>query len=169
MLPNLIASGPPGWGYFKNTFFPVTLESFWGLFGWMNIRMSPWLARAYFWLSLFFGLVVVVGLVLSVLRASSNRILGWVLLSGVATTALGLVLYNITFRQPQGRLLYPAIAWIAVGVSWALESAVEALRSRFPAVIKYRSLLELSLIAALVVFALWSYRDYSALMSSILS
>jgi hypothetical protein len=113
-LPALVQEKSLFSRYFLASFWRVTLFSAIGIFGWMNVLLPLWVY------ALGTGLlfVALVGLV----RGWSGMPLGlrwcwvWVLLQ-----VAGLVWYNLTYSQPQGRLLFPVLsaglALIAYGVA----------------------------------------------------
>ena len=100
------------------TILPLTLSSFWGRFGWMNVLMEPnavlvldgigivgLIAAAFFlwkhWPSLLFG----------------QRLAVILLLLGFLFVSLLFVVFNLTTVQPQGRYFFPALATIGIFVA----------------------------------------------------
>ena len=105
-------------GHFTETILPLTLSSFWGRFGWMNVLMEPnavlvldgigivgLIAAAFFlwkhWPSLLFG----------------QRLAVILLLLGFLFVSLLFVVFNLTTVQPQGRYFFPALATIGIFVA----------------------------------------------------
>jgi 4-amino-4-deoxy-L-arabinose transferase-like glycosyltransferase len=97
--------------------------SFWGDFGWMGIPLHEPIYQAYqvlLVLALLGG-----GFALMGPHPEDRSIRGIALLLG-AVLAVGLALlgYNLTFVQPQGRYLFPALAAIGVLVALGLTSLI---------------------------------------------
>jgi 4-amino-4-deoxy-L-arabinose transferase-like glycosyltransferase len=96
---------------FFRTEFPVLLwRSFVGLFGWMNVIMPDALYRSFAAL----GLLGIIGYALHFVRHPKDRRLALVLLPVPVLALLAVIQYNLTFSQPQGRYLFPALTAIAV-------------------------------------------------------
>jgi hypothetical protein len=111
------------------------LHSFWGQFGWMGVLLDE---RIYFWLGLLTAFVGV-GVLLWVtpwggfwreLDAGRRRafVLAGLLVVAVAVETVG---YNLTYLQPQGRYLFPAMAGIAL---WGASGLREVIAPRQRAV-----------------------------------
>jgi 4-amino-4-deoxy-L-arabinose transferase-like glycosyltransferase len=100
-------------------FVVTTFQSFWGVFGWMGVFLD---------IRLYGALAIITALTLSGLALWTRT--GWHTLRPVQRWALGIlallfflvlvgmVQYNLTFIQAQGRYLFPASA--AVGIALAL-------------------------------------------------
>src|SRR5262249_26263751 len=94
------------------------LHSFWGQFGWMGVLLD---SRIY---SALAGLTALAGLGILLWLApwggfwsqADRKSLG-LLAFAVATVFVLTLIYNVTYLQPQGRYLFPAMAGIAV---WAV-------------------------------------------------
>jgi hypothetical protein len=100
--------------YFRSTFLAVTARSFFGHFGWMHVYV-PSVALALLGCAYGLGwLASLVGL------RSPGRASDAALWSLPPIVLGGLAWYNLTFTQPQGRLLFPALAALAIlaGVGW---------------------------------------------------
>jgi hypothetical protein len=95
--------------------------SYWAIFGWFNILVSPWVYR-------FFDLLVVLGIVglplalvrglkkpLDVPLASLLLMLVW-----ISVVAAGYVRYNLMIDSATGRLVFPAISCFSIILSWGL-------------------------------------------------
>ncbi|MGH2363344.1 MAG: DUF2142 domain-containing protein [Chloroflexota bacterium] len=118
--------GALGWGMLGR-FLVTCFHSFWGQFGWMSVPLSGTTYRALEALSA--GLAA--GLLLMACRAWRARAqnerpspaaphLAWQAGGLIATwlgVAAGLVYYNLTFVQEQGRYLFPALVPIALAAS----------------------------------------------------
>ena len=120
------------------------LKSFWGVFGWFNIVMEPWLYTAFE-----IGLVLAaIGLVRVLYRHSSGERRGQLVGLGL------LIVWSAAFvvalagwsqaRYPQGRLLFPAMP--AMATLWVL-----AFAQWFPA--RYARFSLTGLLVALLCFA----------------
>jgi len=98
--------------YFRGIFWSATMQSFVGMFGWMQLRL-PFVAYAFWWLLLLLGIATAAGHAL----ITGERRAPVVLALGFAISCLAAVIYyNTTYPEPQGRFLFPALAAIA-GVS----------------------------------------------------
>ena len=100
--------------------WPLTLESFWGRFGWMNVRVAAWIAPA-------LNLLAAVGLGSSAILVVRSHTLSAVsrqamvlMFCNCLLVLAAFVVYNFADTQPQGRYLYPAIAAFAVLVCGGL-------------------------------------------------
>jgi 4-amino-4-deoxy-L-arabinose transferase-like glycosyltransferase len=103
--------------------FSTVVESLWGRFGWMNVRLDPILMRWVKWLKPFLVGGSVLGLVrLSIKEKSGNlmslRIFSVVLLwAGLLFTGLAMVaqfLINPIWYGPQGRYFFPFVSALAI-------------------------------------------------------
>lgn len=94
---------------------PITLASFWGTFGWMNLPLTAPLLR------LLDGLLLL-GLVGALVWYGQNRRrltrgqnTGLLLLcAGIGAVIAGFVYFNLAVVQPQGRLLFTALPAVAL-------------------------------------------------------
>lgn len=105
-----------GFGPYLQFMLSTAYHSFWGQFGWMAVPLPP---REYLLLSMFL-LVALAGVVALIatgrLRTLDRRQqagLG-IMAGAIAATVAGFFYYNLTFLQPQGRYLFPALIPIAV-------------------------------------------------------
>ena len=120
-----------GWRYTLTTLLRTTFQSFWGQFGWMGVPMPAWVYR----ILLLGGGLTVGGWLFSwrsphrprLPRAAALLLWGIFLLS--AALFLG---YNVTFVQPQGRYLFPALIPIATAVAVGAAAWLTPLRRRWP-------------------------------------
>jgi 4-amino-4-deoxy-L-arabinose transferase-like glycosyltransferase len=102
-------------------------RSFWGQFGWMGVLID---SRLY----LLFGALtalVALGVVLAIIPGGSARHASLTTRRGAAFLALavilvgiGVVSYNMTYMQPQGRYLFPALAPLAIGAAFGLRELI---------------------------------------------
>lgn len=104
-------------GELIRSWLTTLLHSFWGQFGWMGVLLD---ARIYLALGLLTALVGV-GIVVRVVRwrrAPLEQRRAFLLAAFTVATVLVLTVgYNLTYLQPQGRYLFPAMAGIA---AWAV-------------------------------------------------
>jgi len=113
--------------------WPQTHTSFWGRFGWMNIGTPTWIAVA---MSVVTSVGLIGSLVLLVRRKQQIQIpsvrqslvLFW---ATCGLVAIGFIRFNLSVRQPQGRLLFAALPALVILVAlgyWHLAG------KRYPAV-----------------------------------
>jgi len=113
-LPELVSEKSLFSRYFLASFWRVTLFSSIGIFGWMNVLLPCWVYA----LCTLLLLLALGGLARAwrEMPAGLRWSLVWVLLA-----VAGLVWYNLTYSQPQGRLLFPilpaGLALVAYGLS----------------------------------------------------
>jgi len=128
VLPSLLARKSIGSAYFLGE-FPVTVgQSFIGFFGWMSVPLPNVLYRIFGWATV----LVLAGLVWRLLRipfgrfgVKNGRREAAVIASLAAIVLLAvalLVRLNLTYTQPQGRLLFPALAAVMVLAAMGLEA-----------------------------------------------
>ncbi len=91
--------------YFMGSFEKVTARTFFAHFGWMNVTVSLALILPLA-LLLFTGL----GASWKAMKEWAMKSAWWFAGAWVILTVAGLFYYNLTFTQPQGRLLFPALA-----------------------------------------------------------
>lgn len=104
--------------YFVSSFPLDLFRSFVGLFGWMNLPLPRWLYYAF----AFLAAIAVLGFLRQSRQGRSNLRLTLVLLT-FPLSALAITVYlNLTFTQPQGRLLFPGLAALALLTSRGLEA-----------------------------------------------
>lgn len=110
-------------------FVVTAFQSFWGQFGWMGVVMDRWVYAA---LALFV-LVVILGLVLAWVKRqgdAAGRQQALILLATAVCTLILFLGYNLTFVQPQGRYLFPALIPVASAVALGLYAWVRQLGRR---------------------------------------
>ncbi len=123
-----------GWRSAANKFAGTAFHSFWGQFGWMGVPMDT---RVYHGLTVLSGLAIL-GLLLRLggerhrwpTRSPEERTGLAVLASLVVLSAASFGWYNLTFLQPQGRYLFPAL--VPIGVFLAAGWGEIARRARRP-------------------------------------
>jgi 4-amino-4-deoxy-L-arabinose transferase-like glycosyltransferase len=140
-LPELVHEKSLFSRYFLASFWRVTLFSAIGIFGWMNVLLPLWV----YTLGTGLLLLALIGLV----RGWQGMPVGlrwcliWVLLQ-----VAGLVWYNLTYSQPQGRLLFPALSAGLALIAYGLAQWVPARRMHL-------GLLSLTLFAILLHLLSW--------------
>jgi 4-amino-4-deoxy-L-arabinose transferase-like glycosyltransferase len=112
-----------------NSWSRYVLESFWGQFAWLTIRLDPFVIDATEWVTKF----LMIGCILGALRAfRSWRSPGSGLRAfGLSTMALGLLVTGLvmaaqymvdSFVAPQGRYLFPFISAFGILAVWGWRS-----------------------------------------------
>jgi 4-amino-4-deoxy-L-arabinose transferase-like glycosyltransferase len=105
--------------------FVLTLfRSFWAQFGWMGIVAEE---RVY-WVLAFVSVASAIGLALLAVRAATGRVrvsrpqrdVVILMLGAWLLVLLATLLYNLTYLQPQGRYLFPALLPASLGLSAGL-------------------------------------------------
>jgi hypothetical protein len=134
-----VVVGQPRWAQLDLAaaayFAQVLFRSFWGQFGWMGVVLDD---RTYlFYLGL--TLLAMVGLGVAALDAwrrpdcaelTEHREILAVVVGALVLVLAGIVFYNLTFIQPQGRYLFPALVPIALLLAlgwWRLADLVASL------------------------------------------
>lgn len=96
--------------WFNKDLLELGYKSWVGIFGWMQIRLSD---RAYaIWVATLLPMLV------APVRINRKEVYASILVFGLS--CLGLMYYNLTFSQPQGRLLWTALAplYLLVGIGY---------------------------------------------------
>lgn len=102
--------------YFHTEFLRLTSLSFFGYFGWMDLKMPGSIYRAY----LLLFAVAACGLLIVALRHRKYALIAAVV-AVIPILSLGFLVYaNLSYRQPQGRLLFPALSAIMLLVALGL-------------------------------------------------
>lgn len=145
-LPELVDEKSLWDVYWMETFIPRMAESFVGVFGWMNV----WLPLTVYLLYLLLGFLAVVGAIGSVRDSEVEERwkLGF-LLSLCVLCLAGVIYYNLTYTQYQGRFLFPVIAPIAVLSAfglWHWRQVIQVMQG-----VQSASALSVALVAALIV------------------
>jgi hypothetical protein len=116
--PDLIVPKSIWSPYFVSHFPGALARSFVGVFGWFNVYMPEWIYGS-------FATVAALGLAgclwRFVARPADRRLL--MVLGAISALALGLVVHlNLTYSQPQGRYLFPALTSIMLVIALGLEA-----------------------------------------------
>jgi hypothetical protein len=111
--------------YFRKVFPEWFLTSLVGRFGWMNLRLPGLCYVAY----AFLAVACLPGLCgrLVAARFRDGQIL--MAFAYVASTLAGIVYYNLSFSQPQGRYLFPVLSVLTVLATIGLRAVVETVPS----------------------------------------
>ncbi len=99
--------------------WPVTHFSFWGGFGWVNVALPLWMYRV-FDACLLLGLAAAIWTIArrwGAFTPGGRRALA-ILLAAPLLALLQFLLFNLTISQPQGRLLFPGLAALAVVMAY---------------------------------------------------
>ena len=131
--------------YFTGPFRREFSRSLVGVFGWMQLEVPPAVYRLYLFLVGAAG----VGFLLWTRggRAPPARAVFGALF--VLACGAGIIAYNLTYSQPQGRFLFPVLSLLAIALSAGLRELVRPLsRLAWPPAIAGAAL---CLVAALVV------------------
>jgi 4-amino-4-deoxy-L-arabinose transferase-like glycosyltransferase len=96
--------------------WPQTYTSFWGQFGWMNVGTPRWIAHAMNAMTAVGLTGSLVALVRGTERAerASTRPSLVMLWAAFGLVAIGFIRFNLSIRQPQGRLLFAALPALVV-------------------------------------------------------
>ena len=123
-LTFLVREKPFGSAYFVTTFPRLLLESFVGRLGTLNVALAAPVFWAYGAIAAAAGLGLLGGLVRGRRGARRTFAVLYVLFA-----LLGVVYYNFSYDQPQGRYFFPCLALLGVLTTWGLRAVVERFRS----------------------------------------
>ena len=117
--PVFVLPAEERWSFLGRDFAPVLLQTYWGWFGWLEVRMQSWQYVVY-------ALVTIASLYsYRVLAMPENgyakRGIVLLLWSTVLLNILALLAFNLRFRAHQGRLLFPSIGAFASLLGVAVE------------------------------------------------
>jgi hypothetical protein len=127
ILPVLLARKSISSPYFLGEFRDLVWRSFVGYFGWMNILLPTTFYHIFVWAAALAAAGLVWRLVRMARRTAAKdgkkeAAIIAALAAIVLLTLAQLVQLNLTFTQPQGRLLFPALAAIMVLAAMGLEA-----------------------------------------------
>jgi hypothetical protein len=150
-LPGLVTPRSIGDSFFVTDFPMMLASSFVGLFGWTAVQV-PMRIVALYWLAVAPGLVVS-------LRSIRQPQVAY-LWSVVVLNLVGLIHYNLTFTQAQGRLLFPSLAAFAciwgIGMT-RLTSTLAELRYKMVARASVAGLVGLDLYSLILNYNFYRY------------
>jgi hypothetical protein len=151
--PDLLTPKTLASPYFTHQFLQLTYQSFFARLGWMQVAIDPWLVCLC-------SVPFVPGLLgILAARQRSSRTLALVCIAVCVLNLAGLVHYNMSYSQPQGRLLFPTLGALALlaALGWQLLCGTCPPRWRA------------GLVAGVLLCMLgcdaavgWAYRDYNA-------
>lgn len=137
--------------YFLDPFPSLLAQSFVGMFGWMNVPLP-------FPIYLLFGLIGVVALFGcgAALRGRTLSARLLLILATIPVLNLLLVVYiNLTFTQPQGRYLFPALPALGVLAAVGLEGVLTWNRRRAALFVGALAALNVGILTFVVIPAYW--------------
>lgn len=137
--------------YFLNIFPLVLTASFIGIFGWMNLPLPIWAYLPY-------ALALASAVACWIRGAWRHRIdlrLSAILSSAILLNLMVVVYINLTFRQPQGRYMLPALPEIALLLGLGLQSARSWSKIRTVLTVGALAVSNLVILVAVVIPAYW--------------
>jgi 4-amino-4-deoxy-L-arabinose transferase-like glycosyltransferase len=137
--------------YFRTTFLQMVFQSFVGVFGWMTLYMTDRIYRIYAAVAAAGGLGLLYGLIRR--KFKPRVVIG--LFAVMMLCALLLVRLNLTFPQPQGRLLFPALPAFAVLLAMGFGALPKWNRICSVAVAAGVAALNLYVLTSLILPAFW--------------
>ena len=152
VLPVLVERKSIADPYFMKA-FPVTVgHSFVAVFGWMNLAAPTAIYTTFQWL----GIVAGVGLLWQLVRCRKHTGAVIAALAGIVMLSIALLVQlNLTFSQPQGRLLFPALPAVAVLAALGLEALPLWNRWLTCATVLAAAALNVFILAKVIVPAYW--------------
>jgi hypothetical protein len=117
-LPAIVTKRSLWSSYFLTTFPNESARSFVGVFGGMNV----YLPRPVYWIFAVLALAATVGLCRGFFRRKLNARLIVVLVALPVLAVASLVQFNLTFTQPQGRYVFPALPAVMIVAAIGLEA-----------------------------------------------
>jgi len=123
-LPHLVDEKSLFSRYFLKSFWLTTGVSFIASFGWMNVTLpSPVFA--------FYFLIIVAGTAgfLISWRGRRNAYAPFIALFTLLCLG-GVIYYNLTYTQPQGRFLFPVLSLIGIGLAFGWRELLRAMPER---------------------------------------
>jgi hypothetical protein len=123
-MPSLLAEKSLWNGYWLDPFLPGLFRSFVGLFGWLSVSLPEWVYSGYIVLLV----LASVSLIAGALRQPPS-VDFWFALLLIALCFAGIVTYNLTYTQYQGRFLFPVLSLICVLVALGFRTLLAAIPS----------------------------------------
>lgn len=115
VVPSLVVRKSITSSYFRTTFPTSLWHSYVGTFGWMNVGMPPLIYTIFKFLAIAGCMGIIIGLVRGRVDRRTIALLVLIIFLAIASV----VQLNLTFSQPQGRYLFPALSacmvFIALG------------------------------------------------------
>lgn len=150
-VSDLVAVKPLTSSYFDLIFPLFLFHSFIGGFGWMSLWMPEWLYMLFGSLMMF----SFIGFVIRWIRHGIDSRLAVILLTMPVLSFLIVVNINLTFDQPQGRYLFPALPALAVTGAMGLRSSPVWSKRVMMIMLSALALLNVYILATVVVPAYW--------------
>jgi Dolichyl-phosphate-mannose-protein mannosyltransferase len=121
ILPGLVDRKTLLSPYFVSAFPSDLWHSFVGMFGWMNVAPPPAIYEAFAGIGILAGCGLMWRLIRRGVQPKPYAVIAALTLMVALSIAL-LVRLNLTFTQPQGRLLFPALPALSILVALGLEA-----------------------------------------------
>ena len=164
VLPLLVERKGIGDVYFVKMFPMSTGRSFIAVFGWMNVLAPTGVYWAFSWV----GIVAGVGLLWRLARCDMRTRAAIAALAGIAMLSIAMLVdLNLTFTQPQGRLLFPALPAVAVLAAVGLEAVPIWNRWLTGATVLAAAALNLFILAKVIVPAYWIAKPHENVAADI--
>jgi 4-amino-4-deoxy-L-arabinose transferase-like glycosyltransferase len=160
-VANLVDVKPLNSPYFVTTFPDLLFKSFVGIFGLMNIYLPNWIYSIFTMLFLF----AVSGYVLGLINRRISLLVTIILFMIFLLNLFIVIRINLTFTQPQGRYLFPALPAVALIVAIGLENLPRWSNYLTSGFLGGLLALHVYILATLVIPAYWppllEYNSYS--------
>lgn len=116
--------------YFATTFIRVSITSFVGMFGWMNVPLDEPILLLY-------ALAGFMGIVPSLASAfdANERRVWWMSVTTILATIAGVYVYNLTYTQPQGRLFFPCLGALSLLLAMGCRTLLSRARRNQPIIV----------------------------------
>lgn len=118
LLPEQVPLRGPGWQYFVNAFPQIFFRSYFGVFGWLNIFLP-----ALFYIALMILVLASAGGLWKMIwdRRFPSPWHWSIVVLFVVLTMISVLVWNLTYIAPQGRLLFGAISAVSamLALGWA--------------------------------------------------
>lgn len=150
-VSNLVERHSLGSPYFLNIFPLVLVTSFIGTFGWMSLPLPIWAYLLYVFALASAGVCWIGG----IRRRRIDFRLSAILSSVIVLNLMVVIYINLTFPQPQGRYMFPALPAIALLLGLGLDSARSWSKLRTVLTVGGLALSNLIILVALVIPAYW--------------
>ncbi len=138
--------------YFYTTFPSSLLRSFVGVFGWMNLFLPAWLYTVFAVLAV----AAVLGLIWLAVQHHLNSRLAITLLAFPLLSLAVTVYINLSFSQPQGRYLFPALPAIALLAGTGLEGLPYWRPRATYCLLMLLLLINLCIVVSIIIPAYWA-------------
>lgn len=116
-MPYLVNADPITFKYFFLEFLPQLYHSFIAKFGWMNLMLPIPVYIIYTVIFLCAG----IGLVMLLKKERFNNVYLLFTLLFIFICFFGVFYFNLTFRQPQGRYMFPVLSLVSLLFGWGIK------------------------------------------------